>query len=356
MRHEQGGEEDDGEIDNERRGHPHHGDDLVHDAVALGREEDEDGEEEADERPRGQVFEENGVVPVRARPFSNRKAGDDGGAEGDAEEDGHARRDGRIRHIDPVAAAAANDGDEKDRQRRIEHHLQHGINRNKHRAVLDIPAREPRPHEHHGDAPRHPDQNQPLPQPLLIRQKGPREREHERGSRDPIDGNRKSDLDPEIPPPLLLAQGAAAAAAAAAVQGFEADFAQDGVHHDEEAEGDGEGDGGEVPALQRAGRAGDEGAEEDARRDGEEDPEGQEAVEEGEGGEGGGRGGGGGGGGRGGLLFGVGGGGDWEGGWGGGGEGDGLRGGRGGVLHIGGVWAWGFCWGGGFVSEEKGAS
>ena len=51
MRHEQRQEEDDGEIDNEGSGDPHHGDDLVHDAVALGGEEDEDGEEEADEGP-----------------------------------------------------------------------------------------------------------------------------------------------------------------------------------------------------------------------------------------------------------------------------------------------------------------
>ena len=53
MGDEQGGEEDDGEIDNQRRCDPEHGYDLVHHPVSLGGEEHQDGEEKADQGPGG---------------------------------------------------------------------------------------------------------------------------------------------------------------------------------------------------------------------------------------------------------------------------------------------------------------
>ena len=92
------------------------------------------------------------------------------------------------------------------------------------------------------------------------------------------------------------------------MEGFESDFAEDGVHHYEEADGDGEGDVGEGALLEGGAGVGDEVAEEDADGHCEEDPEGEEAVEEAEGFEGGEFGGGGGG-----LLFWVGGGGRGDG-------------------------------------------
>ena len=70
------------------------------------------------------------------------------------------------------------------------------------------------------------------------------------------------------------------------MQGLEADFAEDGVHHDEQADGDGEADADELAALEGGAGGGDEVAEEDADGHGEEDPEDEEAVEEGEASEG----------------------------------------------------------------------
>ena len=56
--------------------------------VSLGREEHEDGEEEADERPGRGEFQEDGVVPVRTGEAAEGESREDRGAKGDAEEDG----------------------------------------------------------------------------------------------------------------------------------------------------------------------------------------------------------------------------------------------------------------------------
>ena len=274
VHHEQGEEEHDAEIHHQGRGDADYGDDLVHDAMALGREEHEDGKEETDQGPRVQILQKGPIEPVRARSPPERQPRHDGRAERDAQEDGHARRDRRVRHLLRLARPA-DDVDEQHGQRRIQHHLQQGIERHEQGAELGVAAREARPDEHHGDAAREPHEHQPLPQPLLVGQERPREREHEEGGEDPVQEDGHGDLGPDGP----VGEGE--------VEGFEAHFAEDGVHHGEEAEGDGEGDAGEAALLEGGARAGDEGAEEDAGGHGEEDPEGEEAVEEAEGAEGG---------------------------------------------------------------------
>lgn len=311
MRHEQGEEEHDCEIDDQRSGDPYHGDDLMHNAVALGCEEDEDREEEADQGPRTQILQKGTIIPLRPSDFPNRQPRNDSRAERNAQKHRHARGNRPIRHpAHPlIAAPPSNHLDEENRQRRVKHHLQNRIHRHEDGAILAVPAGEPHPHQHHGNAPRQPDQHQADPQALPVRQERPREREHEQGRHDPVERDGKRNLDPHRP------------GAQDAVEGFEADFAEDGVHHGEEAEGDGEGDAEEFALLEGGGGGGDEVAEEDADGHGEEDPEGEEAVEEAEGVEGGEFGGGGLGG-----LFGVVGGEDGEGG-----------GGVGVVLHCDGV-------------------
>jgi len=71
------------------------------------------------------------------------------------------------------------------------------------------------------------------------------------------------------------------------VQRLEAHFAKDGVHHDEQADGDGSADADEGPALEGGTDGGDQVAEDDAEGHGQEDPEDEEAVKEGEAFEGG---------------------------------------------------------------------
>lgn len=235
----------------------------MHDAAALGGEEDEDGEEEAEEREGGYVFEEHGIVPFFACEFSENEPGDDGSGEGDTEEDGDAGRDDGVRDlVRRYGAVVADDADEEHRQRRIQHHLQQRVHGDEKSAVFFVAAREPRPHEHHGNAPRQPDQHDPLSQTALIRQKRPRQSQHQARRDEPVDDDGEGELDADL------------AGGVGAVEGLEADFAEDGVHHYEEAEGEREGDVGEVAALEGRGCGGDEVGEEDAGGHCEEDPEG----------------------------------------------------------------------------------
>lgn len=199
MRHEQSEEKHDAEVNDQRGGDSDHGNNLVHDAVALGGEEDEDGKEEADQGPRTEVFQENGIVPPRADELSDCESSDNSSHERYTEEDRHARRDGRVRHtLRCRRTAATDDADEEDSQRRIEDHLQNGIDRDEDSAIFVIAAREPRPYKHHGNTARQTHENEPLPQPLFIRQESPRERKHECRRYDPVHGDGKGDLDPHL--------------------------------------------------------------------------------------------------------------------------------------------------------------
>lgn len=175
--------------------------------------------------------------------FPNRDSSDDRSGEGDAEEYGDAGRDGRVRRIPLIdgapAPATADDGDEEDRQRRIQHHLQHRVHRDEDGAVFAVAAREARPDEHHRDAARQTHEDQSVPQTRFVRQERPGEREHEEGRYDPVDEEGKGELDPHF----LLAEGE--------VEGFEFDFAEDRVHHHEQTYSYGDGDADEFPFLQR---------------------------------------------------------------------------------------------------------
>jgi hypothetical protein len=70
------------------------------------------------------------------------------------------------------------------------------------------------------------------------------------------------------------------------VKGFESDFAEDGVHHDEETYCDWEGYTDELASLEGGPGGGDEVSEENADGHGEDYPDYEEAVEEGEAAEG----------------------------------------------------------------------
>lgn len=63
VRHIQRHAKDEREIDDEGRSDTDDGYDLMDDAAALGGEEDEDREEQADQRPGRDEFQETGFVP-----------------------------------------------------------------------------------------------------------------------------------------------------------------------------------------------------------------------------------------------------------------------------------------------------
>lgn len=125
----------------------------MNDAVALRGEEDQDGEEEAEEGEGGGVFQEDGVVPVRAGEAAEGQAREERGAEGDAEEDGYACGDGGVGDVGCCGCAfVADDADEEDGEGRVEDHLQDGVDGDEDGAVGAVAAGEARPDEDHGDA------------------------------------------------------------------------------------------------------------------------------------------------------------------------------------------------------------
>ena len=65
-----GEEEDQGKVEDQRSGDPEDGDDLMDDSMALGGEEDEDGEDQAEERQGVDPFEESRLVPCRVDEFA----------------------------------------------------------------------------------------------------------------------------------------------------------------------------------------------------------------------------------------------------------------------------------------------
>ncbi len=88
-RHGQRGQEDDGKVHDQRGGHAHDRHDLPHHLPALRGEQHEDGEEQADQGPRGREAEEAGVVALRAEEGQEYQAGEDRRAERDAQEDAY---------------------------------------------------------------------------------------------------------------------------------------------------------------------------------------------------------------------------------------------------------------------------
>lgn len=79
--------------------------------MALGGEENEDGEEQAEEGEGGDVREEDGVVPVRGGQVAEGEAREERGAEGDPEEYGYAGGDGGVGDVG-CGAFVADDADE----------------------------------------------------------------------------------------------------------------------------------------------------------------------------------------------------------------------------------------------------
>ena len=137
----QGEEEDDDEVQYEGHGDAHDGDDLVDDLAALVREQHDDGVQQADEGPRRRELEEHVLVPLRAREPAQPEARDEGGAEGDPEEDGHARRDDFVGHVQG-AGLPADDADEEDGEGREEHDLEDRVDGYEDRTVFPIAAGE----------------------------------------------------------------------------------------------------------------------------------------------------------------------------------------------------------------------
>jgi len=133
--------------------------------------------------------------------------------------------------------------------------------------VLAAPPGQPVPDQHHRDAARDADEDQAGAVVGVVGEEEPGEGEHQERPDDPVE----EQGDAEEPP-----------RAADVAQFLVLHARQDGVHHQQEAEGDRQGDGAELEAVERGGEAGNQRAEPEAERPGEDDPDRQEAVEPGE--------------------------------------------------------------------------
>lgn len=137
---EQRGEEDEREVDDQRRGHAHDRHDLAHDLRALRGEQHEDGEEQADQGPGRHEADEVGLVALGTDEREQRQAGDDGSAEGDAEEDADRGGDGRVRDGDEAAAVGVEDADEEERERGEQDDLQQRVDGDENGTVVAVAA------------------------------------------------------------------------------------------------------------------------------------------------------------------------------------------------------------------------
>ena len=72
----------------------------MHDAVALGREENQDGEEETNEGPGCGESQEDVIVELFARDFEKGEAGENGSSERDAKEDTYTGCNCGVRYAD----------------------------------------------------------------------------------------------------------------------------------------------------------------------------------------------------------------------------------------------------------------
>lgn len=146
------------------------------------------------------------------------------------------------KHTLTAARGAGVPGDDlyiEDGKRREQDDLQDTVESDQHCAVIAVASRQVGPDEHHRDAPRNPDEDQPIPQLLAIREERPSERHHEERRKNPVDHEGDGDLLPELLGPQEQ------------VQGFEPHFAEDGEHHDQQADGDRRADPDELALLER---------------------------------------------------------------------------------------------------------
>lgn len=140
-------EENDHEVDDQWRGDPYHGNDLMDDLLSLGREEDEDGVEQADERPWRCPLEEDLIIPLRADQFPYSEPSYYRGTQRYPKEHSNAGCNGRVADGD-CTARVADHLYEKYSEWREEDHLEYRVDCDEDRAVLAVAACQTGPDQH----------------------------------------------------------------------------------------------------------------------------------------------------------------------------------------------------------------
>ncbi len=225
-----------------------------------------DREEQGDERRRGDPRHGDAVVPVPPPGADADDAADPPRGERDAEEDEHAGRDRPEADMDLLRRAEA-EPDREDRQEEpgvegIGGDLEDAVEGDEDGGVLAAPSGQPIPDQHHRDAARDADEHQAGAIVGMVGQEEPGEREHQDRPDHPVKAQGDAEEPPraaDVPQFLVLHAG------------------EDGVHHQQEAEGDRQGDGAEPEAVEQNREPWHQRAEAEAERHRQDDPERQEA-------------------------------------------------------------------------------
>ena len=210
------------------------------------------------------------LVPLPASAGLADGAGEEAGEQREAEEDEHRLGDGPDRDVEVGGVEAEPVG----KHRQVEP-AEHGVHDDLEERVdgdedgrqFPAAAGQVVPDEDHGDAAGQPDDDQAGAQLGQVGQEHPGEGEHQQRPDQPVQHQR---------------QGEGATVGQLVAEMAVADLGQDGVHHRQQPDGDGQRDGVDLDALEAVVEVGDQAAEQQPAGHGQTDPDRQEPVEGGQ--------------------------------------------------------------------------
>ena len=147
----------------------------------------------------------------------------------------------------------------------VEEHLKDAVEGHQSGGVIGVSLRQLIPHNHHGDAARQANQNQPGPVLRIAAQKDDRQRKHQHRADHPVLHQREAQhlaIAKDLAQPLILHLG------------------QRRIHHQDQAHGDGNVRRARLIALQQRGHIRHKAPQRNAGRHGQKDPKRQKAVDE----------------------------------------------------------------------------
>eukprot|EP01022_Parablepharisma_sp_SALTPOND_P017192 TRINITY_DN2694_c2_g1_i2.p1 TRINITY_DN2694_c2_g1~~TRINITY_DN2694_c2_g1_i2.p1 ORF type:complete len:569 (-),score=155.47 TRINITY_DN2694_c2_g1_i2:132-1838(-) len=269
-REPEAGQEHHHKVDAQGQSHPQHVQGQLHDVLALEGEHHQDGEQQGHQGDGADAGDELLLVPGAALELEAQDPAEDAGHKGDAQIDEHALGDLADGHIHLHALHAqpfGQHGDKKPGVEGEEQHLEDAVKGHQAGAVLGVAPGQVVPHDDHGDAAGQADENQAHHVLLLAREKGHGQGEHEHRANDPV---------------LHQGQGQHLYVAEDRAQLLVAHLGQGRVHHQDQADGDGQVGGAHREMVHDLTDAGIPVAPGHPHGHGQEDPQSQEAVQEGE--------------------------------------------------------------------------
>ena len=212
---------------------------------------------------RGMTVDSYQSRPCAAAP----SAGEVAGGQGDAEEDQHGASDlpdGDLEALGVEPEQAGQDGQVEPAEQRVGDDLEEGVDGDQQGGALAVAAGEVVPDQHHRDAAREADDDEAGAVLGLVGEEDPGEREHQRRPDDPVQDQRDAEH---------------AAVAVHRADLLVAHLREDGVHHQQQADRDRQGDGADPQRVEGVVEPGDQRSQCQAAGHREGDPQRQEAVE-----------------------------------------------------------------------------